>query len=66
MAGDRTTDRAAQRLRIATEVLCAMVRSAPPSLDMTALNKGALAREAVAFADALLDALNESSRGNAK
>jgi len=55
------------RIAIARDVLRAMIHSVPPSVDMTAIDEHVLARRAVAFADALIEALGLSSdRGNAR
>jgi hypothetical protein len=47
------------RMTIARDVLIAMISSMAPDSDRAAVNEREFARRAVAFADALLEALSE-------
>ena len=56
-------DREDVRLALAKDFLTAMIRSMDPEADRAGVNEREYARKAVAFADALLEALE---RGNAR
>lgn len=53
------TDKLELRVAIARDALTAMIRSTPVDIDRAAVSERGYARQAVAFADALLEALEE-------